>query len=434
MSKAMVVTLPFLLLLLDFWPLQWLNRSTIRPLLIEKIPFFALTVFFSALTFWLQKKDGAVVSLEKFGMAPRLENAMLSYIKYLGDFFWPSKLAIHYPYPESFGNVEVLLAGLLLLAISALCILELSRRPYLAAGWFWYIGMMVPVIGLVQVGSAPMADRYTYIPLIGPVISLVWLVSEWSGTTSVRKYATAFTVGSILAVCTLLTRTQMMFWQNTITLFEHSMDVTPANPATQRMIGLELQLQGRLEQASVCYRIAIAIDSKNYEAHYRLAECLWLEGHRPEALAEYKAAVSAGREPNDDIEDINLAIALARLGRYQEAVARLEAALRVNSHFTEAMNALAWLLATCPDANIRNGTRAVQLAERTCKMTDYQQPPGVSTLAAAYAETGRFDEAILTSQKAIALAQSQGETAFVRRNRQYLQLYLAHRPCRENDQ
>ncbi len=181
MSKAMSVTLPFLLLLLDYWPLGRFNqgstesRPTIK-LIIEKIPFFALAVFFSLLTFHIQKTHYAISTLEYLGLGGRLENATLSYVNYLGKFFWPSKLALLYPYPSSFDGVEVLLGVLLLLAISALCLLQLSRRPYLAVGWFWYLGTMVPVIGLVQVGIAGMADRYTYLPLIGPAISVVWLV------------------------------------------------------------------------------------------------------------------------------------------------------------------------------------------------------------------------------------------------------------------
>lgn len=434
MSKAMVVTLPFLLLLLDFWPLQRFSHLTFRNLLREKIPFFALAIFFCALTFWIQKTTGAVGSLEKFSLLGRWENATLSYVQYLGHFFWPSGLAILYPYPKAFDSAGVLLAALLLAAISALCLLELPRRPYLAVGWFWYLGMMVPVIGLVQVGSASMADRYTYITLVGPVISLVWLVSEWIGASLPRKCLAASVTGVALAVCCLLTREQMTFWQNTVTLFQRSVEVAPENASAQCLVGMELKSQGHLKEAATYCRVALALDPKLYAAHYHLGECLRQEGHRQAALAEFSAAVSSGSDQGDPTEDLNLGIALWRMQRYREAEERLEAALRVDPHFTEAMGAFSWMLATCPDANIRDGTRAVLLAALACKQTGYQQALYISTLAAAYAETGRFNEAVLTAKKAIALGQSEGETAFVQRNQRYLQLYLAHQPCRQNGQ
>jgi protein O-mannosyl-transferase len=434
MSKAMVVTLPFLLLLLDFWPLQRFRHVTLGSLLIEKIPFFALMIIFSVLTFCIQKSTGAVKPLEQFAMPMRLENATLSYAKYLGQFFWPSGLAILYSYPKIFDIIEVVLAALLLTAITALCILEIRRRPYLAVGWFWYLGMMVPVIGLVQIGSAPMANRYTYIPMVGPVISLVWLISEWTGANLSRKCLTASLAGGVLAVCGLLTRTQIMYWQNTVTLFAHTVDVAPENANAQCEVGDGLKLLGQLKQAAVYYRVAVAIDPKRYMAHYRLGACLKQQGYRQAALAEFSTAVSDGHDPNDKTEDVNLGIALWRMERYREAEGRLEAALRADPHLTEAMGALSWLLATCPDAGIRDGARAVTLAECACKQTGYQQAVYLSTLAAACAEAGRFDEAALTARKAIALGQSQGETVFVQRNQQYLQLYLAHKPCRQKGQ
>jgi hypothetical protein len=432
MCKAMLVTLPFLLLLLDFWPLQRFSRASIRPVIMEKIPFFVLTIFFSVFTVWIHKRFGDFRSFGELGLPWRLENATLSYIKYLGQFFWPAGLAPLYPYPKSFDGIEVALAALLLLAITVLCVLELSRRPYLAVGWFWFLGMMMPVIGLVQFGVSPMSDRFTYIPLIGPVISIVWLVSEWIGASMLRKWLAASAAGTILVVCILLTRGQMMFWQNTVTLFQHTVEVTSDNARAHVPFGTGLKESGLLRQAAVQYRIAIAIDPKLCEAHCRLGECLRQEGYRQAALAEFKAAISNGHDLGNEVEDQDIGIILWRMGRYREGVVRLEAALRVNSHFTEAMGALSWVLATCPDASIRDGTRAITLAELACKQTGYQQAVYISTLAAAYAEAGHFDEAVLTAQKAIALGQSQGETAFVQRNQRYLQLYMAHQPCRQN--
>ena len=434
MSKAMLVTLPFLLLLLDFWPLQRFSRANLRFLVVEKIPLFALTVFFSMFTFWIHRQFGDFRSLGELSFSWRLENAALSYVKYLGQFFYPSGLAVLYPYAKSFDVMEIALAVFLLIAITALCLLELSRRPYLAMGWFWYLGMTVPVIGLVQFGASPMSDRFTYIPLIGPVISMVWLVSEWVSASRFTKWLAAFATGAILAVFIVLTREQIMYWQNTITLFRHTVEVTAENFRPYYPLGTGYKDRGLLRLAAVEYRVDMAIDPKNYQAHYHLGDCLRLEGYRQAALMEYKAAISNGRDMSDATEDLNLGIALWRMENYREAVARLEVALQVDPHFTEAMGALSWVLATCPDASVRDGTRALSLAEGACKQTDYQQVSYLSALAAAYAEAGRFDEAVLMAQKAIVLAQSQGETASVQKNQQYLQLYLAHQPCRQNGQ
>ena len=208
LSKAMAVTLPFVLLLLDLWPLGRVQGSGFRVqgsgakplnsqlstfnfqlgkrLIVEKIPFFALTVIFCVVTFLVQRGDAATASLQELGPGLRLENIVVSYLRYLGWSVWPGQLAMFYSFPYDshcylalWPDWVIVAAALLMAAFSGLCVRQLSRRPYLAVGWFWYLGMMVPVIGLVQVGSQGMADRYTYLPLIGPVISLVWLVSEF---------------------------------------------------------------------------------------------------------------------------------------------------------------------------------------------------------------------------------------------------------------
>ena len=404
MSKAMMVTFPFLLLLLDFWPLQrfqHLNWPSLRKLIIEKIPFFVMSFFSCSITFQVQKSTGAVVTAEALGTAGRLENATLNYVYYLGKFLWPGKLALLYPYPTHFDAVEVLLAILLLLAISILCLLQVTRRPYLAVGWFWYLGTLVPVIGLVQIGEAAMADRYTYFPLIGPVISLVWLVSEWAAEwpRPVRpgKYLTGAAAAVILAVYLVLTRNQVRFWQNTANLFTHTVAVTPENGMVQFPLAQGLEEEGQLRQAAVHYRMAIAM--------------------KPDVF-HYQA-------------NLSFAALLNREGFYQEADSHLEMALQLTPDSAMAMNNLAWMLATCPDAKVRNGARAVELGERLCEMTGYQATVGLGTLAAAYAEAGRYDDAIRTAQQAMALAQEHGETALARNNEALLQYYLAHKAYRD---
>jgi Flp pilus assembly protein TadD len=472
MSKAMVVTLPFLLLLLDFWPLKRLsvnakcgarsgpsphpnplpshqmgaergqpsNKNRVGPkagrmtgvwLVAEKIPFFALMLVFCAVTYRMQKTTGAVSTLQEIGIAGRLENATLSYVNYLGNFFWPTNLTIIYPFPKSFDGIEVTLCAVLLLAISALCMTEISRRPYLAAGWFWYLGTMVPVIGLVNVGGLEMADRYTYVPLIGPVISLAWLVSEWVGAVRSRKLLSAIAAVVLLTLCVVLTRMQLMYWQNNFTLFEHAAEVSPVNSMTQMALASGLAEKGRFREAAVHYQIAAKLVPGDYLPAYYLAIYLRNNGFQRQALAEYQVVASDGCNPNDSFADMNLADALTRLGRYSEAVNYLETVLRANPNSTEAMNNLAWILATCPDANVRDGARAVELGERACELTNHKQTIFIGTLAAANAEAGRFDDAASTAKQAIALAKQHGETTLQEKNEELLRLYQAHKAFHE---
>lgn len=433
MSKGTVVTLPFLLLLLDFWPLRRLNGSTVRGLIIEKIPFFALAILFSALTFCIHKTHADVTSVGQFGTAERVENAILSYVNYLGLFFWPTNLAIPYPYPTSFDFDQVLLAALLLTAISVLCLLQLSRRPYLTVGWFWYLGTLIPVIGLVQVGQQAMADRHTYVPLIGIAVSLVWLISEWCGTRIAMKSLAASMAAIILAVCVISTRIQLSYWRNSVSLFGHSVVVTPANFLAENCLAFGLQERGLFREAATQYRVALSIKPIDYLTHYNLAECLNAEGYRREALAEYETAVSEGCNPDDYAGDLNLADSLIKLGRPAKALPYLEAVVRFNPDSVKELNNLAWLLATCPDAGIRNGTRAVQLAEHACELTHYQFTPAIGTLAAAYAEAGRYNDAVAAAQKAIANAQKNGETEMAQQNKELLDLYAGHKAYRESE-
>jgi tetratricopeptide (TPR) repeat protein len=463
LSKATVVTFPFLLLLLDYWPLgrfrdpvgfpsphpdplrshqtgaeteQQSNERHIRHktrrataicLVIEKIPFFALTVVFCALTFWVHKTHSDIRPLEEFGAGARIENSILSYINYLGKFFWPTNLALPYPFPRSFDPVQVVLSMLLLLAISAECVWQLRRRPYLAAGWFWYLGTMVPVIGLVQVGDQAMADRHTYIPLIGPSVSLAWLIGEWVTNNTMRKYLAIPAAIALLLACVILSRKQIAYWENPSRLFSRTIAVTPDNFVAQSCLATALEYEGRFREAAVHYRVAIALKPRDYQMHYQLAVCLSMAGKREEALTEYQTVVAEGYNTNDYVAAMNYADALMQIGRNGEAVVPLESALRLDPDSTIALGNLAWILATYSDASVRDGVRAVQLAERACELTNYKQTQFIGTLAAAYAEAGRFDEAVAMAQKAIANAQKQGEAGLAEKNRGLLQLYLAHK-------
>ena len=440
MSKPIIVTLPFVLLLLDVWPLgriadcglriaDWKNpvqRSVLRWLFWEKWPFFGLTLVFCGLTYWIQKKGGAVVPWTRLGPEARLANAVTSYLQYLVKLVWPANLAVIYPYPKKFDDLETALTVLLLLAVTALCLCQLFRRPYLAVGWFWYLGTSVPIIGLVQVGEQAMADRYTYLPLIGPVISLVWLIAEWFPSGKMIPAAAATLV---LGACVSLTGRQMQFWRNTIALFEHNVAVTPENASAHFTLGLGLAHAGDTKRAMVCYRVATMISPGDREAHRNLARLLHQQGHLTAARDEYNTLLAL--DPNDPAAHLSLADVAVRLGRTGEAVFQLNEALRLDPDSIEALNNLAWRLATCPDANIRNGTRAVQLAERACAITGSRQAIPLGTLATAYAEAGRFDDAIATAEKACTLASESGKPDLLKQIQELLELYRAHQPYHE---
>jgi len=446
MSKAMVVTLPFLLLLLDIWPLGRFPISDFRfpilkRLVVEKIPFLALTAVFCAVTFLVQRQEQATPSLQELGLGLRLENVIVSYLRYLGWTVWPAKLAMFYsfPYDQHFYLALwpgwQIAAGLLLLAgISGLCVMQLKRRPYLAVGWFWYLGMMVPVIGFVQVGSQGMADRYTYLPLIGPVISVVWLAAEAWRTGIFAKGLLTGLVTVILAASLCQTRQQLSFWKNTEALCRHTIEVTGENPRAEYIYGLGLEKQGDLQGAMRHYRNAIssqprASQPRVKEAFYAMGRLFSQQGQW--TMAEKTYATMLGDNPKDFEAHLGLAIALPHLDRTAEAVAHLKAAVQNCPDDAEALNNLAWTLAANPAAELRDGTQAVKCAERACTLTGYKETMMIGTLAAAYAEAGRFDEAMATAQKACAQATAAGKPELLKMNEQLLELYRQHQPYHE---
>src|SRR5580704_168486 len=226
MSKQMIVTLPFALLLLDAWPLK---RTGVKTLVLEKVPLVALTIAASVITFFAQKKGGAVQSLASIPLAARAANALMAYVIYIANFLWPTGLAFFYPYPSQWPIGEVLFAGLAVAAMSIVVVLAFRARPYLAVGWFWYLGTLAPVIGLIQVGHQSRADRYTYIPLIGISIMIAWAAAEAFEKWPRAKNAFTF---AALAVCTiwlLITWTQIKYWKDSEALYRRAIAVTDAN-------------------------------------------------------------------------------------------------------------------------------------------------------------------------------------------------------------
>jgi tetratricopeptide (TPR) repeat protein len=442
LSKPMAVTLPFVLLLLDVWPLEKISGAELKKFAIwqkpvlEKIPFFALTAIFCVLTFMLQRGESATASLQEISLTLRLENVVASYWRYLGWSLWPANLTAFYsfPYDQHFylalwpGWVTVLAAGALA-AISVFCFFQMSRRPYLAVGWFWYLGMMVPVIGLVQVGSQGMADRYTYLPLIGPAIAVVWFFVERCGARVVARWACGIFLGIGLCAAFAQTRHQLSFWQNTETLCLRTIQVTGENPHAEYILGLGLEQEDRIPEAMKHYANAIASQPRIREAFYALGRLFGQQGRWTESALAFTTAL--GDNPNDFTAHLGLATTLPHLSRLAEAKTHLQAAIQLCPNAADALNNLAWALATSDEAELRDGERAVTLAQRACELTGHQETIMVGTLGAAYAEAGKFDDAIAAAQSACELAAKSHSEPLITINNKLLQLYQQRQPYRE---
>lgn len=673
LSKPMLVTWPFVLLLLDYWPLNRIQNSefgirNFTKLIGEKIPFFALAIVSSVVTYVMQQRGGAMTVGEHLLLSVRSGNAVISYCRYLGKLFWPTNLAVFYPYPGHWPLVPVLLAGGLVVGISALLFIRRRQYPFLLMGWLWFVGTLVPVIGLVQVGGQAMADRYSYLPSVGLFILLIWgayqLTLRWRYQGMVLSVAGS----AALALCLGLTRHQLGYWSDSATLFRHALAVTENNylahlnlgvalkgqgqtdmaisqfqetirlkpnyadahlnlgaaldqqgqldkaigqyleairlnpndaeayydlgialdqkgqpydaiaqfkeairlkpdyPDAHNNLGAALAKQGQLDKAidqyleairlkpdyaeahynlgvafetrgqigeamrqfqetirrqsdsanahnnlgtalfnqgqiddaiaqfeeairlkpdyaEAHYNLGTALDRKDQpdqaiaqfekavslkpdyaEAHYSLGTGLGRKGRLEEAIAQFEEAIhlkpdyadacynlgvalaARGRfdeairnyrqairiNPNRPDAFVHLGVILCQSGRTPEAVAQFREALRLNPNLTEALNNLAWVLATSPDDTLRNGAEAVRLAQRACELTQYDQPTFLTTLAAAYAESGRFPEAVTTAEKAEQLANAAGQAAVAAKSRQLLELYRAGKPYHES--
>ena len=445
MSKAMLVTVPVVLLLLDIWPLQRLLPKTPGPaasafhrlirLTWEKWPFFALAAGFSVLTYLVQKKSSAVVSLGYLGWDYRIANAITSYLRYLGKLFYPVDLAVVYPYVRIDDWVQTGAIALLLAGITAVCLVQSRPRPWLAVGWLWYLVMSLPIIGLVQVGEASMADRYTYLTLIGPVLALVWLIPEPlpqpggdgpSPRPAWLRILPITAIAALLLTLLVLTSFQIQYWRDSMALFGHAIAVTGPNPGAESGLAIGLEHAGQPEEALAHYRRAETLNPDDPDNFLKSGRLLMQHGRWAEAADDTLQALTL--RPNEVSAHENLGVILPQLGRAAEGRQHWEAALKLSPDDPELLNNLAWSLAASPDPALRDGPRAVQLAEHACALTGGQRTALLGTLAAAYAEAGRFDDAIATAEKACARAAAQGETALLQRNQELMALYQQHHP------
>lgn len=334
MAKPMVVTLPLVLLLLDYWPLARLPLAW-RNAIWEKLPLLALSGIAAAITWLVQERAGAVKALP---FLTRLENATLSCALYIQKTFWPSRLAVFYPYPQHFAISAVVAAGLLLAAITAAAIVLRHRSPYLLMGWGWFVITLVPVIGLVQVGGQARADRYMYIPMVGVLIMLVWGAAEFLEKFRVQALTAPLAVAACLA-CAALSWKQAAYWRNSETLFRHALSVTSDNSVANHNLGNYLMSTGRLSEAIPYLETAVRIDPNSVPAHTDLGSALAKSGQLKQAIAQFEQAIELA--PDAPIPHNNLGSAFTQVGRFPEATAEFQTALRLDPGYEEARRNLA---------------------------------------------------------------------------------------------
>jgi tetratricopeptide (TPR) repeat protein len=542
MSKPMAVTLPFVLLLLDFWPLervQSLDWPSWRRLVVEKWPWLALSAAWCGIAVWAQRVGQAVSSTSELSISERIIHTPIAYLDYLRVLVFPWHLSAFYPYQHHEPAIWGAEAGAALALMTWLALAGSRQRPYLAVGWLWFLGMLVPVIGLVQVGGQGWADRYVYLPSIGFFVIVVWAGAEWA-----ERYPTVKLLAPLIgAALVAVTWVEIQYWKDTRTLFGRAMEVTVNNYVAMTLVGAAEEGKGELGNAILLYRQALACKPEYSEAHFFLGRALEKQGQTAGAMSEYREALrlqpdfdtahimaglmlarekkfnaavahykaalmsnpesapaqsdwgmalmqqgrwkesilhyrqalrldptlaeahgnlgicylQTGRlaegttelraalnlDPGDTETQFNLAQALnqqqqwaeaaellkplalgqptnfnvqfqygldlEQLGQTSDAMTHYAAALAQNPDFPDALQHRAWIAATDARPELRDGIQAVKMAARACELTGQKRPSMLLTLAAAYAEAGRFDDALATVGKAEALARTQGQ-------------------------
>ena len=470
LAKPMPVTLPFVFLLLDLWPLQRISISKFQPaafsrLVREKWPFFLLSAASCVVTLFAQQHGDAVRTLQQVSLAQRLENTPVAYALYLWKMLWPANLAVLYPLPDEIPLPVLAISLAVLAVISIAAWLRRKSSPYLLVGWLWFLGTLVPVIGLVQAGSAALADRYTYFPLIGVFIAIAFGLRDLALHYKIARGVVATVAVMIFAGCILATENQLTYWQSNKLLFEHDLAVVPANPAAHFWVGTAYQEEHDDTNALAEFREAEQLDPAYMTTHYKIGELLNDLGKPEDALAEYRQALQI--EPKNPAVLDRLGFVLTELGRYDEAaaqfknasqadpavswphfhlakllatqgqdaaaVAEFRAALQIDPDNSQVLAYAAELLAASEDPQVRDGPSALAYALKANGLTKDSEPYALDALGMAYAETGRFDEAQQAVQQALDLAgNANAKAGQLDSLRQRLDRYKNHQPWRQS--
>jgi len=468
MAKPMLVTLPFVMLLLDWWPLQRSEPSAFRlSLVVEKWPFLLLTVLSCVATYLAQASTvhggAAVTPLGVVAMGTRLGNLPLACAGYLSHCFWPAGLAIFYPMPKLLLIPFIIGDTLLLLGISTLAWYWRKTRPYLAVGWLWFLGMLVPVSGLVMVGGASMADRYTYLPMVGIFIIIAFAVSETIARFPSTRTFFCAGAGIVTIACIFITEKQLSYWKNSETLFRRDLAVTEDNDVARNELGLALQIKGDLPGALEQYQAAARLYSKRAVTHHNLANTLASLGQHAAALDEYREAIrlqpgnpalhaSTARElgllgrfdealmefseaekydPAVVTTHIGAARTLFKLGRDAEAIEELRAAVRLDPESYQTLTIVAHYLAANENEAARDPKNALPMALRASEISGRTQPVVFDVLGMAFAANGDFTNATTCAQNALDLA-TVAQLSNTEPIRARLELYRKNQPWRES--
>lgn len=463
LSKPMLVTLPMVVLLLAVWPLGRVRERGWTRVVLELTPWFVLSAASSVVTLLVQRSSGAMDSSTIVPFASRVTNALVALLRYLQHTFWPADLAVLYPHPNLVGGTPltsgaIVVAALVLVAVSAGVLV--LRRGYLTVGWLWFVGMLVPVLGFVQVGSQAYADRYTYLPLVGLFVAVVFGVAELVERGRVPR---GLAMGLGLAVplaCCVRTHAQLVVWRDSRTLFEHSLSIAPRAPILLHNLGNVLFAEELYDQAAERFREGLAIAPGYSELRIGLAVALREGGDAEAALEELdlvlgahpdhkKALFESGwthqrlehanaateaylrlveLEPEHARAHYNLGLLAVDRGDLPQAVAFLEDAVRCDSAWIEPRNNLAWILGCTRDASVRNPQRALELARGSLTVTDEPSAVLFDTLAVASAACGLFDEALQASDEGMALAREADNPGLVDALSRRRALYAAGRP------
>lgn len=446
MAKPMLVTLSFVLVLLDYWPLRraaFASQSEVplSRLLVEKWPFFLLTAASCVVTFAAQRAE-AVVALAPHPLPLRLANAVLSYGVYLWKLVWPVNLSVIYPLAPRLPWVSVVGSGTVLTAITVAVWKLRATKPHLLVGWLWYLGTLVPVIGLVQVGGQALADRYTYVPYIGLFIALSYEIANYlaSGTERLRKVGAILTT-VVLTGCIATTYMQLGFWKDSERLFSRALQVTGDNAVAQVNLGIALQARGSVQEALDLYLRAIRIHPTLVQAHHNAANLLDAAGRTEEAIEHYRQALRL--KPHAALAHANLAAVLSRNGQTEEArthfaeaarlaprdprvpylmgkallrdglaveaIAAFKQSLGLDPNHVQTLTFLARAVSSDEYPTVRNAGLAVELAERAAALTGSSDPFVLETLAIAYAQAGERARALQVLTAAIELTAAQGD-------------------------
>jgi len=428
MSKPMLITTPIILLLLDYWPLNRSQKSEVRSqkssnppwtkLVVEKVPLFVLSIGSCFATLWAQ--NFALGSTQFLPLQWRVTNALFSYFEYVRQMFWPVDLIPFYVHPENRLEIwRLLIAAINLIALTAIVIVRRRQNPYLLVGWLWYLVMLIPVIGIVQVGLQGHADRYTYLPQIGLDIALVWLIWDLTKSCLPRRSASAkagraqkigLSAAAAIVLITLssLSWKQTTHWRDTEALWRHTLAVTPDSDVAHAGLGGILFVRGQIDESIDHYERALRLRDGNVAAHFGLGRALAAKQKTDPAIFHFQKALSI--QPDNIGASNDLGVMFASKGEIREAISAWQQSLSFDPDNADAANNIGWVRATVTDPDLRDGREALELAQRALRSAG-ENPVALRTLAAAQAENGQFAEAIATCRRGEELAQKNGDRA-----------------------